>query len=174
MSRQIPSRIFLVGFMAVGKTTIGRLLAGKLGRPFIDLDEWIEARDGKTISEIFASDGEAHFRKIEAQILTEALAIEPAVIALGGGTFIAEENRRLIRQSGVSVFLDTPMETILGRVASTADRPLNRGEDFLKSLYEARLPSYRQADVDVRAIGSSEETVSLILESLTRDFESRG
>lgn len=153
--------------MAAGKTTVGRLLAERLGKTFIDLDERIEREEGRTIAQIFASDGEGRFRELESRHLANAIELPESVIALGGGAFLGEENRRLIAEHGVTIFLDTPFETLLSRLRLATDRPLNQGDGFLKSLYEARLPVYRKADVLVRADGRPEETVSLILKRLT-------
>lgn len=168
--RQTSSRsVFLAGFMAAGKTTIGRLLAARLNLPFTDLDEWIESRLGRTIAEIFAQDGEAKFRQLESEVLAEALALEPSVIALGGGAFAGEENRKLIQHSGVTIFIDTPIDVLLERISASGGRPLNQGDEFLRSLHEKRLASYGQAQMRVDGSSSPEDVVSAILRNLAAE-----
>jgi len=147
----IPSRIFLVGFMGSGKTTVGRLLAERLGRRFIDLDEWIVERAGKSISQIFAEDGEVYFRQLEGELLRDVVKEPELVISLGGGAFVSEINRRVVKEHGVSVWLDCTFDVILKRLGDASDRPLNTSPDRLRELLESRLPSYSQADVRIDA-----------------------
>lgn len=144
-------RIFLTGFMGAGKTTVGRLLAERLGVPFVDLDPEIERRVGMSVREIFASRGEAEFRRLEREALAATLAQPDAVIATGGGTVAVEPNARLIRAGGLSVFLNPAFATIVGRIGGLgkADRPLFQDETQAMALYRERLPAYRQADLTV-------------------------
>src|ERR1039458_2871385 len=113
MSRQRRKLIYLLGFMGSGKSTVGKLLATKLGWPFIDLDTVIEAGQGLSIRAIFENSGEVFFRQLERAALTETSKSEPAVIALGGGTFAQPPNVDLIRETGgITVWLDCPAEVL--------------------------------------------------------------
>lgn len=143
--------IFLVGFMGSGKTTVGRLLAERLSRRFIDLDERIVQRAGKTIPQIFAEDGEPYFRRLESELLGEVVNEPDAVISLGGGTFADDANRRRVKERGVSIWLECPLEIILKRLEGTSDRPLNTSPEQLRDLLESRLSGYSQADFRIDA-----------------------
>src|ERR1700742_1948963 len=106
--------LYLVGFMATGKTTVGRALADEIGWPFVDIDSEIEQREGKAISKIFSDHGEDAFREIETSVIrTHVKAIEtgqPSVMALGGGAFVQPRNRDLLENNGVTVWLDCPLD----------------------------------------------------------------
>ncbi len=145
--------IYLVGFMASGKSTIGRLLAHRLGWSFFDTDDEIEAAEKTTISEIFDQRGEAEFRRIETEILHQHVRwIErgrPAVLALGGGVFAQPENRRILEDRGITVWLDCPFPTLARRAEQASHRPLARDPEKLAALYESRQPSYALADIHV-------------------------
>jgi shikimate kinase len=161
--------IYIVGFMASGKSTIGRLLAHRLGWSFFDTDTEIESAEKCTISEIFAARGELEFRRIENSILRQHVAwIErgrPAVLALGGGGFAQSENRELIESNGLTVWLDCPFEIVKRRVAAASHRPLARDPEQFETLYRARLDSYRLADVHVPIHGDDpDEVVEAIIE----------
>jgi shikimate kinase len=142
--------IYLVGFMAAGKTTIGRLLAEHLGWRFVDLDEDIEARENLTIAEIFDARGEAQFRKIESDALAERVrAIErgaATVVALGGGAFAQEANFQMVSDHGVAIWLDCPAEIAWRRVAESSHRPLARDQAKFLELHAARRAFYSRAD----------------------------
>lgn len=140
-------RVYLVGFMGAGKSTIGRALAERLGVPFVDLDEAFEALSGLTIRRAFEERGEPWFREREAELLRGTEVLPGAVVALGGGTFTFPENRAVVQRSGRSLFLDVPFAVIAARLgAKAADRPLFRSVEEARSLYEARLASYRLSD----------------------------
>lgn len=155
--RRPPRRIYLVGFMAAGKTTIGRRVAERLGLPFVDLDEEIERQSGRTIRAFFESSGEPAFRALEAELLAATGALPAAVVAAGGGAYAQEANRRAIARLGAAVFLDVSLETVHGRLKRKTDRPLFVSEEQLAALFAARAPSYRMAPVSVRLGGA--ETV---------------
>jgi shikimate kinase len=145
--RPRAAKIYLVGFMGAGKTTLGRLLAGRLAWPFEDLDDGIERAERAQIATIFAEKGEAYFRQLERRALME-LASAPgrAIIAGGGGTFCAPENRAVMQQTGITVWIDQPFECIWGRRDRlTKARPLMGGEKELRALYEKREPVYALA-----------------------------
>jgi len=103
-ARRPPERtnLYLIGMMGSGKTTLGRLLAQALERPFLDTDELVERREGRTIPQIFEEEGEAYFREVEARCVLEASRLGGAVVALGGGAVLREENRRVLRATGRS------------------------------------------------------------------------
>jgi shikimate kinase len=117
-------KIYLVGFMAAGKTTVARALAVRLGWRAEDIDELIEARERRPVAEIFARRGEQYFRTVERDILRLLLPIRHAVVATGGGTFMDVENRTAINLDGLSVWLDVPFETVVSRIPADGRRPL--------------------------------------------------
>jgi shikimate kinase len=130
MTDRVRRHLFLIGPMGAGKSTIGQLLAKRLGRPFLDMDAMIVERTGRSIPEIFARDGECAFRALEGETLAELCdREEPAVIATGGGVVLAAPNRRRIREAGVAVWLDAPPEVVAERIAGDANRPLIAGVD---------------------------------------------
>lgn len=163
----MAGNIYLLGFMAAGKTTVGRLLSEELGWSFVDLDAVIEQRAGMTIAEIFSEYGEAHFRGLEKQALREiSEAASRAVVALGGGTYADSENRRIAHESGTCVFLDAPLDQILSRIEDHETRPLARRREDLAALYEKRLPAYRESDLHVGAHGDPSDVAAGIIEKL--------
>ena len=149
--------LYIVGFMASGKSTIGRLLASDLGWHFVDIDEEIEKDQGQSISEIFEHYGEAAFRRVEHAIIAKRVrAIEvgkPTVLALGGGTFVQPDNFELLQNNGVSIWLDCSFQRIKSRVEKATHRPLARDLVRLQELYEERLPAYARADFRVEITG---------------------
>jgi shikimate kinase len=147
--------VFLLGFMASGKSTVGPELARRLGWDFIDLDSTVEAREGKSVPEIFRDHGEPGFRLAESnalQHLTQSLE-RNSVVALGGGAFAQEKNRALLR-NWPSVFLNAPVEELWQRSQSDGiERPLRKDREQFTRLYAERLPCYRQASVTVETSG---------------------
>ena len=150
----MKENIVLIGFMGVGKTSLGKLLASKLGRCFIDLDEKIERDTGLTISEIFARHGENYFRALEKNAVKEICARRNVVIATGGGTVKDAENLQLLKNSGVIICLTTEPEEIFRRTERQGERPVldasqeNRLETIKKLLAE-RQEFYSQADYQI-------------------------
>jgi shikimate kinase len=145
--------IYIVGFMGSGKSMVGRLLAHKLGWSFFDLDHEIEAAEKTSIAEIFETRGEAEFRRIETAMLRQHIAAveqgRPAVVALGGGAFAQEGNRKLLADCGITIWLDCPFEVVSRRVAQASHRPLARDPERFAALYQDRLESYRLADIHI-------------------------
>lgn len=152
-----PPVVALTGFMAAGKSTVGRALASLLRWSFIDLDYEVESRAGMAVHEIFARNGEAAFRRLECECLHAVLSgvNAPTVIALGGGTFIQPENAAALRERGARVvFLQTDLKELIERCRNAADRPqssrpLARDEAAFCALYEQRLPHYREAELTI-------------------------
>ncbi len=161
--------LYLVGFMAAGKTTIGRALADALGWPFKDLDAEIEAQKGRTIAQIFLEDGEAVFRELETATIrkdvSEIEAGNPCVLALGGGAFAQRLNWDLIQNNGVAIWLDCTLETVRARLGDDATRPLAADPERLSKLYEDRRPLYARADFRINVdTAEVDEIVRDILE----------
>lgn len=150
-------RIFLTGFMGAGKSTVGRLLARRLGLPFTDLDQLIVSLSGRSIPEIFVADGEARFRELERDAILWAVSTDHGgVIATGGGAVTAPENRSTMRRGGVVIHLSLPFELLWERIASDHSRPLvKRGEEEVRSLFVARGEAYRDADLIIDCAGKS-------------------
>ncbi|MEL6891955.1 MAG: shikimate kinase [Actinomycetota bacterium] len=140
--------IVLVGMMGAGKSSVGRLLAERLGRTLYDSDEMIEAREGRTVREIWAADGEAHFRELETQVLIDGVtADEPSVIAAAGGVVLSEENRRVLAESDAHVvWLLAGVDLLLDRVRNGMHRPLldDDPEGVLREMFETRESLYRE------------------------------
>ena len=159
--------VFLVGMPGSGKSTVGRELAGRLGVPFVDLDERIEREAGSTVADIFRDEGEASFRALEAAALVKASTEDPAVIACGGGVVLEPANRITLRNTGVAVFLDVPLGELRRRVKPASDRPLIRKEGDLEDLLDSRGPLYREfAAHVVDASGDPGEVADAIVEEL--------
>ena len=169
--------IALTGFMGTGKTTVGRLLAERLGMDFIDTDESIEARAGRSIPEIFSAHGEEHFRDLESRALAEALATPGRVVSTGGGMLLRDANVEALRQAGPIICLTATAETVLGRTSADANRPLLDVADpagRIEELLAARDECYAQADVHVGTDARSPEgVVDAIAEFLAADARGR-
>jgi shikimate kinase len=142
--------IYLTGFMASGKTTIGRLLAERLGWHFADLDEEIEAQQGTSIAEVFDTCGEPEFRRIETEAIRAHVRLiergRATVVAMGGGAFVQPANFELVENQGITIWLDCPFEIVQRRVAAASHRPLARDMENLEALYSARHAAYARAD----------------------------
>jgi shikimate kinase len=168
-----PRSIALVGLSGVGKSSVGRLLAKRLDWPLLDTDALIVQAAGSSIPQIFAAEGEARFRELEAAALRAALAYSPCVVATGAGIVLRQENRALLRQHAFVVWLDAPNETLVARLlAHDEARPLLQGDAptaRLEALRAARAALYAEvahAHVDVAARG-----VELCCDQVLRLFE---
>jgi shikimate kinase len=144
-------KIYLVGFMAAGKTSVARALARRLDWQAVDIDELVEQREHLAVSEIFARHGEAYFRAAERAVLVEQLAPRHVVVATGGGTFAEVRNRAAINKDGVSVWLDVPLERLISRVPADGRRPLSADRAAFERLYHLRRGAYEQAHVRLDA-----------------------
>jgi shikimate kinase len=155
MDRYAPLRrrtIALVGLMGVGKSSVGRRLASALELPFRDTDSEVETAAGRSISDIFADLGEEAFREGERRVIARLLEQEPHVLATGGGAFMNEQTRELIKSSAISVWLKADLDVLARRVSRKDTRPLLAGKDPLEVLAaqaSARYPAYEQADITV-------------------------
>ncbi|WP_347304130.1 shikimate kinase [Croceibacterium sp. TMG7-5b_MA50] len=162
--------IVLVGLMGVGKTSIGRRLSHILSLPFTDADEEIERAARMTVSEVFAQFGEAYFRDGERRVIARLMAQGHGVIATGGGAFVQPDTRALILESGIAIWLDSDIATLVDRVGRKDTRPLLRGGDpaeILRRLQAEREPAYAEAPIRVQSgAGPQAETVQRVLEAL--------
>jgi shikimate kinase len=142
------SHIVLVGMMGVGKSSVGRALARRLDRKLLDSDEMIEAREGRTVRDIWMENGEPAFRRIEAEVLADAIAAPtPSVVAAAGGVVLSEENRNALKGSGAHVvWLLADVELLLERVRNGMHRPLldDDPEGTLRTMYEERADLYQE------------------------------
>ena len=163
----IADKLYLVGFMSAGKTSVARLLADALAWRAEDIDELIEARERLTVTEIFSRFGEPYFRSAEREILRVLLPLRRTVVATGGGTFVDAENRNAINMDGVSIWLDVPYAEILSRLPADGRRPLAADLSQLERLYHLRRHAYEQAHLRIDAAGATPaEIVQNILHAL--------
>ncbi len=162
---EVDKHIYIVGFMGSGKSTIGPVLASKMDRPFYDLDDLIEEEQDRTISEIFESQGEEHFRKLESDTLLRNQPSEPCVMALGGGTFVSDINRDYISEQGVSVWLKIPLGLARGRCRDSQHRPLARDPEPWESLFRRREKIYQLADIQVKVEDKSPQQICSEIQS---------
>jgi shikimate kinase len=147
----MTDKIYLVGFMGCGKSTVARALARRLGWRAEDLDDLIEARERRTITGIFAQHGEPWFRAAELEMLRVVQPLRHAVVATGGGTFAEAESRALMLLDGAVVWLDVPLPDLIPRIPLDGRRPLAATREQLEQLYATRVESYRLAHVRVLA-----------------------
>lgn len=159
-------KIYLVGFMAAGKTTVARVIARRLGWRAEDVDELIEARERLTVADIFARHGEPYFRAAEREILQLLLPLRHTVVATGGGTFMDPESQQAIRLDGTSVWLDLPLDTIVARLPADGRRPLTADRAQMERLFAIRQAGYAAADLRIDAAGPAEAVAERILDAL--------
>ena len=154
--------------MGCGKTTLAKSLAGEYNMPLIDTDEEIVKREGRTIAEIFAADGEQYFRDLETALIKELSETEGAVISLGGGLAANERNHPYLKQAGTLVLLDCGIEETLHRITGDGSRPLTAGGvDDIIARYNFRKPIYESvADIVIDSSGSRKRTLQLTLTAL--------
>jgi shikimate kinase len=153
--------------MAAGKTTVARALADRLGWRADDIDELIEARERRTVADIFARSGEPYFRALERDILHLLLPLRHLVVATGGGTFMDPDNRTAINIDGFSVWLDVPFDELLARIPADGRRPLAADRAQLERLYIVRQGAYANARLRIDARGvRPDEVAERIIEAL--------
>lgn len=153
--------IYLVGFMACGKTMVGRKLAERLGWSFSDIDSEIEAEQETTIADIFDTRGEEVFRDLETEAIRKRVQLiqrgKPMVVALGGGAFTRRHNYEVLEGNGVTIWLDCPLSIIRRRIGTSSHRPLARDRTRFEVLYYTRRESYARADYCVQIVGDNPE-----------------
>lgn len=174
MTTDRKNTIYLTGFMGSGKSTLGPILANTLGFAFVDLDGLIEQHASKTVTRIFAEDGETAFRALESSTLISLSAKERTVVSLGGGTLVNPDNLRLVKEHGILIYLKTDPDQIAQRMKNKTDRPLLRGpngeqlsdkalRERIGYLIEQREKYYLTADIVVsttrRKVGSSVDEI---------------
>jgi len=153
--------------MAAGKTTLAQALGRRLGWRAEDVDVLVEARERRTVAEIFAREGEPYFRAIERQVIWSLLPLRHAVVATGGGTFVDPDNRAAINADGLSVWIDVPLDALLARIPADGRRPLANDRIQMAMLYETRRLAYQQAQLRLDAsFARSEELVEQLIEQL--------
>ncbi len=167
-------KFFLIGFMGSGKTYVGKRIAQELDLPFYDLDEYIEEKEGKSISDIFQSKGEDYFRQIERMCLRDFGIIGDAVIACGGGTPCFFDNLEWINTIGVSIYLQTPTKLLVERLAKKqAQRPLIAGKSkselksFIEEQLKKRVAFYKKATIIYHQHNEDDDVVGEILTHLS-------
>jgi shikimate kinase len=160
-------KVYLVGFMTAGKTTVARALARKLSWDALDLDEEIERDAHRAVADIFATQGEAQFRRLERAALERVLPRRHAVVATGGGTFVDPINRAAIQADGCSIWLDITFNEIVTRLPSDGRRPLAANRAQMEALFLARREAYQRAHIRVEATGQPvDAVVDVILDRL--------
>lgn len=171
-----PRTIVLVGLMGAGKSCIGRRLAVRLDVPFSDADQEVERAAGMTIPEIFESYGEASFRDCERRVIARLLRCRPHVLATGGGAFMNDQTRALIKARAISVWLRADLDLLVRRTAKRSTRPLLEQGDpraVLRELMAKRDPVYAEADVTVDSVDGPPETTVQKVEASVADHVAR-
>lgn len=175
-------RVYLTGFMASGKSTVGPKVAARLGQPFLDLDRLITAHDGRTIPTIFAEDGEERFRELETEMLHRTAETDDLVVALGGGALVDDENRAFAKEHGLVVYLEVPVDTILERVTDDdTQRPLLQDKTGnplphdeqrarIEQMMNKRRSSYETAHCTIDAAHPVETVVTEVVGTVKNQF----
>ena len=157
-------KIYLVGFMGAGKTTVARALGRRLGWPVEDIDDRIETRERRSVASIFAQNGEAYFRQQERQVLSDLLPQRQIVVATGGGTFAEPDNRALMLADGAVAWIDVPLTRVFERVPADGRRPLAADRVQMEQLYARRRLAYAEAHVRIDGTDPVPEVVAHLLE----------
>ncbi len=170
----MTASVYLCGFMGCGKSHIGRLLAAELGRELVDLDKVIVDRERMSIPDIFAQFGEPHFRQLEAKYIRELSG--GYIVATGGGALINEHTAEFARQSGMSVYINTPFEVCYERIKNDANRPLvvNNTPEQLRRIYDARSEIYRRNSMFMVNGNARDSVICGEIVKLVRMFEKKG
>jgi shikimate kinase len=157
-------KLYLVGFMGAGKSTVAAALGRRIGWRTEDIDSRIEARERRSVAAIFAKDGEPYFRQVERQVVMDLLPERNVIVAAGGGTFAEPDNRAAILADGAVAWLDIPLDQAVRRVPADGRRPLAADLEKFEQLYQRRRLSYQQAHVRVDASRPVDEVVERLME----------
>jgi shikimate kinase len=157
-------KLYLVGFMGAGKTTVGAALGARIGWRSEDIDERIEARERRSVAAIFVQEGEAYFRQAERNVLSDLLPLRHVIIATGGGTFSDPGNRAVMLSDGAVAWLDLPLSRVIERIPPDGRRPLAADLVQMEQLYLQRRVAYAEAHVRIDAARPVEEIVERLLE----------
>lgn len=157
-------KLYLVGFMGAGKTTVAAAVGRRIGWRAEDIDQRIEARERRSVAAIFAQDGEAYFRRLERRVLHDLVPERNLVVATGGGTFADPDNRALMLSDGAVAWLDIPLDSVLARIPQDGRRPLAADIQQMEQLYLRRRLAYAEAHVRIDAAGPVEEIAEQLLE----------
>jgi shikimate kinase len=157
-------KLYLVGFMGAGKTTVARAIGKRTGWRVEDIDERIEAREHKAVAAIFAQQGEPYFRQLERVVLGELLPLRHVVVATGGGTFVEPDNRALMLADGAVAWLDLPLARVMERVPADGRRPLASDRAQMEQLYTRRQLAYAHAHVRIDATRPVGDIVGQLVE----------
>ncbi|MEE2790919.1 MAG: shikimate kinase [Acidobacteriota bacterium] len=156
----LVDKIYLVGFMGAGKTTLATALSTRLGWQTQDIDKLVEIQEGMPVADIFSERGEPYFRAVEHTILSEIVSIRQAVVATGGGTYANPANRLIIDRDGVSIWLDVSLKRVTERLPDDGLRPLANDRSKMERLFHARQAAYRHAQIRVDAEHASAAELS--------------
>lgn len=169
-------RIFLIGYMGSGKSTFGKKLANKLGYEFIDLDHRIESQSGKSINEIFESEGENGFRSLESKVLHQQAELNRVVISVGGGTPCFNNNMKTMLESGLTIYLELTPKSLFDRLKNAkAKRPIikDKTDDqllaFIEQHLNERIPFYSQAKLHVNGLSISKNTMDNLIQTIAKE-----
>jgi shikimate kinase len=177
LTKRLDRPVVLVGLMGVGKSTVGRRLAKRLGLPFVDSDSAIEDAAGCTAAEVFERYGEEDFRDGERRLVARLIDGEARVIATGGGAFVDACTRQLLNERAITIWLDAPVDILAQRTARRDTRPLLKNGDpkgTLERLAEERRPSYQEAHIHVKSgDGAHKDVVDAIIQALEEHLSSR-
>jgi shikimate kinase len=157
-------KVYLVGFMGAGKTTVARALGRRLGWRVEDIDQRIEARERRSVASIFAQHGEPYFRQQERHVLGDLLTERHIIVATGGGTFVEADNRALMLADGAVAWLDVPLTQVMTRVPADGRRPLAADRTQMEQLYARRRLAYAEAHVRIDASRPVPEVVERLLD----------
>lgn len=166
--------LVLLGMMGAGKSYVGKVLAQRLDWRFVDMDSFIENKEGRSVSEIFDQGGEAYFRSVEANVLANILQDDKCVISTGGGVVLRDENRRIINDGSFSVWIKSDVEVLYSRLKNDVTRPLLRTEDLkvrLHDLIDQRDALYSCADVHIENNAQGEDAVLDVVDGIITAYK---